>query len=378
MSDNNKDINNSNTHNNSNNDKSMVIRTTRESQNGGVNKNSRIIKRTGARRVGGPTLDPHILVEAALSNMRLAYDYKKARAMLLWPDIVGADIARLTRARSVHQQVLLVEAKDSAIAHHLGMQRHYFLEKLNATLAEPLQDIRFVTGQIISQDASNSAQESPDMPPADPQKTTAYMATLDATLPNLSDELRQVAQRLAEGLVSRQQWQQQQGWQICDVCQQLCNPRDFEKLAGANVCSTRNQAHQANQASRTSDNQQKICKACQINLNKVVVQRASRRLARHPENLPQMLEELGSSYGEAARYLALQSLTEQLQSLALFVVRNAANTEADLYAPLLLEQASLYLALRLRVPRQDLQNQDDNLLPAQALAVVRSLKKSEH
>ena len=113
-----------------------------------------------SRRTGGP-LAMSTLIGATLGKNRLGYGVQRARALLLWPQAAGADIARMTRPRSVQGGTLFIEVRDSAAAHHLSMQRHHFLKRLNELLGEGqhVTELRFSVGQI---------RPAPDAPRAAP------------------------------------------------------------------------------------------------------------------------------------------------------------------------------------------------------------------
>ena len=90
------------------------------------------------------------LIGAALAKGRLGVGVRKARPLLLWPQAVGPEMARLTRARTCQGGTLVIEVRDSAAAHHFTMQRHHFLTRLNALLGEGqgVEELRFVVGRL--------------------------------------------------------------------------------------------------------------------------------------------------------------------------------------------------------------------------------------
>ena len=74
------------------------------------------------RRAGGP-LDLSVLIGATLGKSRLGSGVQRARALLLWPQAVGPEIARLTRPRSQQGGTLYIEARDSTVSSVSPRQR---------------------------------------------------------------------------------------------------------------------------------------------------------------------------------------------------------------------------------------------------------------
>ncbi|MGM9322353.1 DUF721 domain-containing protein, partial [Deinococcus aquaticus] len=98
---------------------------------------------TRGRRLSGPRQMGE-LMGATLGTARIARGIERARAILMWPQAVGPEIARITRPRTQQGGTLFVEVRDSATAHHLSMQRHHFMKALNALIPEkPISEIRF-------------------------------------------------------------------------------------------------------------------------------------------------------------------------------------------------------------------------------------------
>ena len=66
----------------------------------------------------------------------------------LWPEIVGEQLGRVTRARTVDDATLRVEVRSSAWLMELNMMRGEFLQRVNQRLpAAPLERIVFVLAE---------------------------------------------------------------------------------------------------------------------------------------------------------------------------------------------------------------------------------------
>ena len=281
----------------------------------------------GPRRLGD-TRSLGDLMGATLGTARLTRGVGRARAIILWPQAVGPEIARMTRPRSQQGGTLFVEVRDSATAHHLTLQRHHFLKSLNALLGEGgVQEIRFTVGTV----------RAPALAPRAAPLPAPDRARAQSLVRNVEGELKEVALRAAEAITRARKWREEQGWRPCPVC---------------------------GEASR-----EQPCRACALTLEDPNVRRAARALTRTPERLPMLPAILGDSGTNAARFLALETLEDQLGLLALECVRGGGEGN---YREFLAQQADIYLALAHRKPRSVLTKADRTLLPERARRVLEA------
>lgn len=281
---------------------------------------------TRSRRSG--PLDMSTLMGATLGKGKLGYGVQRARALLLWPQAVGPEIARMTRPRSVQGGTLFVEVRDSAAAHHLTMQRHHFLKRLNELLGagQEVSELRFSVGHI---------RPPPDAPRAAPLPAPDR-ARARALVQEMSDpQVQQAALKAAEAMTRARRWREEQGWRPCPVCGE----------------PTREQP----------------CRDCMLTLDDPLVRRAARLLQREPEHLGGVRERLGDSGANGAKYLALRHLAEQLDVLALECARSGGD---EGYVVFLKAQAEVYLCLKLGKARSALRRPDRLHLPEKARQVL--------
>ncbi|SMB94625.1 DUF721 domain-containing protein [Deinococcus hopiensis] len=277
------------------------------------------------RRLNGPR-DFSELLGATLGTARIARGVQRARALLVWPQAVGPEIARMTRPRSQQGGTLFVEVRDSAAAHHLTMQRHHFLKRLNELLGEQkITEIRFSVGTVRS---PTPAPRVAPLPAPDRARARELVRNVDG-------DLRDVALKAAEAITRARKWREEQGWRPCPVC---------------------------GEASR-----EQPCRACLLTLEDPNVKRAARTLTRAPERLAALPPLLGDSGANAARYIALQTLEGQLDLLALECVRSGGE---EGYRAFLFQQAEVYLALHHRRPRSALMAKDRAALPERVRQVL--------
>ncbi|MFC6748306.1 DUF721 domain-containing protein [Deinococcus aquaticus] len=220
---------------------------------------------TRGRRLSGPRQMGE-LMGATLGTARIARGIERARAILMWPQAVGPEIARITRPRTQQGGTLFVEVRDSATAHHLSMQRHHFMKALNALIPEkPISEIRFSVGTVRGPEA---AVPTPAPLPA-PDRARARQL-VEGVQSERSPELKGAALRAAEAITRARRWREEQGWRPCPVC---------------------------GEASR-----EQPCRACLLTLDDPNVRRAARLLQRWPERLPELRGTLGDSGAGAARH----------------------------------------------------------------------------
>lgn len=281
----------------------------------------------GPRRLGGPR-GLSDLMGATLGSARIAKGVQKARAILAWPQAVGPEIARLTRPRSQQGGTLFVEVRDSATAHHLTLQRHHFLRRLNEVLGEErVTEIRFSVGTVPP--PPDVPRQAP-LPAPDRERARALVQ-------DVQGDLRGVALKAAEAITRARKWREEQGWRPCPVCGE--------------------------------PSREQPCRACELTLEDPNVRRAARTLTRHPDRLAALPALLGNSGADAARFLALASLREALELLALECVRGGG---AAGYRDFLAEQAELFVALTHRAPRRPLTRADRATLPERVRTVLEA------
>ena len=98
-----------------------------------------------ARR--GPTRVDKVLAEV-LEKSGVRKQVERIGILELWPEIVGEQLARVTRVRGLDEDALFVEVRSSAWLMELSMMKDDFLERVNARLGEDaLERIVFVLAE---------------------------------------------------------------------------------------------------------------------------------------------------------------------------------------------------------------------------------------
>ena len=87
-------------------------------------------------------------LDAALRRGGWVRGVRRAEAVVAWPRIVGADVARFATAVAYQQGTLVVEVADAETSLHLGLQRQRILDAYRERLGDPpVRDLRFRVGR---------------------------------------------------------------------------------------------------------------------------------------------------------------------------------------------------------------------------------------
>ena len=251
---------------------------------------------------------------------------KRAEAVLLWPQVVGRDVAQFTTARSVQDGTLFVEVPDSETAMHLSFQRQKFLNVYRAKFG--IKDVREVRFRVGRQVTPNAPAPKPAEASADPKALAALARQLGEL--DLSEDLSRPAMQAAKAMLAYRSRREAEGWTPCAVCVTLIE-------------------------------EGKLCTVCERYAASPLIRRACHQLAVNPTQETPMLSD--DERGVAV-YLAKAYLKEKLQELLPQVL-------ADPAFKLPLESAArCYLAHLLEKPLQEVSENDFDRLDAR---VARAL-----
>ncbi|HKI55963.1 MAG TPA: DUF721 domain-containing protein [Trueperaceae bacterium] len=143
---------------------------------------------------------------------------RRAEAVLLWPQVVGADVARFAEAKIVRDGVLYVDVSDSETATHLSLQRQRFLDVYRARFESfEIKDIRFRVGRVSrpAEDEAPAPQSRPD-----PDALAALARSLGAM--DLPEGVASAAMRAGRALLGYRARREAEGWTPCPTCGVLC------------------------------------------------------------------------------------------------------------------------------------------------------------
>ena len=207
---------------------------------------------------------------------------KRAEAVLLWPQVVGRDVAQFTTARSVQDGTLFVEVPDSETAMHLSFQRQKFLNVYRAKFGiKDVREVRFRVGRQITPDAP---APKPAEVPADPKALAALARQLGEL--DLSEALSRPTMQAAKALLA---YRSRRDSGRLDPLRRLRNAHRPIELSGGTLCTV-----------------------CERYATSPLIRRASHQLAVDPTQATPMLSD--DERGVAV-YLAKAYLKEKLQEL---------------------------------------------------------------
>ena len=95
----------------------------------------------------GPTRVDAVLA-GVLEKHGVQKQVQRIGVLELWPEIVGEQLARVTRVKGLDEDALFVEVRSSAWLMELSMMKDDFLERVNERLGEaPVERIVFVLAE---------------------------------------------------------------------------------------------------------------------------------------------------------------------------------------------------------------------------------------
>jgi hypothetical protein len=196
---------------------------------------------------------------------------RRAEAVLLWPQVVGPDVARFSAAVGLQNGTLVVDVPDPETALHLGMQRHHVLAAYAERLGKgAVRELRFRVGR------------SPEPPEAPPERAHVdvdpeAVAALARALQGLDDDVAGPAMRAGKALLTLRARRLAAGWRPCPVCSTLCetadDPRALPPGAPAGIA-----------ALGPTIDVRRWCSTCRRHAGTPKVQRLALRLCLHPDD----------------------------------------------------------------------------------------------
>jgi predicted nucleic acid-binding Zn ribbon protein len=158
----------------------------------------------------------HVLDEA-LRKLDLTEAALEARAVMLWPEIVGPQVARASEARKVQGGTLLVVTRSSAWNQELGFQKEAVLRSYKERLGKAfVRDLRCTVGPV-----RGVAPAHAEPPPAEVARIRLSQTEIEQIRrasqtedPELSQAIRRALTREAQV----RQWQLEHGARPCPRC----------------------------------------------------------------------------------------------------------------------------------------------------------------
>lgn len=89
-----------------------------------------------------------VVLSTVLEQHGMREQLERMEVMDLWPEIVGEQLAKVTRVRAVDDAALVIEVRNSAWLMELSMMKADFLVRVNERVGNvPFEKIVFVQGE---------------------------------------------------------------------------------------------------------------------------------------------------------------------------------------------------------------------------------------
>jgi hypothetical protein len=118
------------------------------------------------------------VLEEAIEGLGLGEMVSKGAAMLLWPEVVGETVARVTHPETVRGHTLVVNVADNAWLQQLRYMEEDMVERLNGAIGKPvIEGLYFKLGPISP---ASTEEERPEEPVELDPETAAHIEELVA------------------------------------------------------------------------------------------------------------------------------------------------------------------------------------------------------
>jgi hypothetical protein len=287
--------------------------------------------RVRQNRVGGVKPLARVL-DRVVERKGWKRSFDKMRILAAWDEAVGHQLARTTKAvelrkdRESRERIMVIRVQDNTAANFFSLNTPLYLAKLREVLGEAApQHLQFSVGALEKKKSEKSFKP--------PRLSALEKAQIRAQLESTPETIRQSVQAAAEALLVARLERQKNGFVPCPICTTLTEKPE-------------------------------PCVHCKTLLRQSNVQQHKIALVRNPDLL---FSSQSDNQTACARYLALEYLLEQLQTLARQALHQAP--EMRYYLEL---TAKAYLALWLERSLSSIDKTDWRHLPENVRGVLES------
>lgn len=250
--------------------------------------------------------DTHIseFLDTFFRRAGMKRNLKRAKAVLLWPHVVGSDVARFSSARVLRDGILYVDVSDSETAMHLSLQRSRFLGEYKGRYGvSDVREIRFQVGRVPPPPPPEQVAQ-PQLPPADPEELARLTGQLRALA--LPEPVAGATLQAGRGFLALQAARRAAGWTPCPTCGALHD-------GAVRPLTQREEAMQvAGRSDERTELARQLCAACSRYAAEGRVRDAAARLKVDPLHVA---EHLSEDELRVARLLAARWLGADLREL---------------------------------------------------------------
>jgi predicted nucleic acid-binding Zn ribbon protein len=143
----------------------------------------------------------------------------EARAVMLWPEIVGPQLSRVSEVRGVQNGTLVVLTRSSAWNQELSFQKAAILRRYRERLGkEVIHDLRCVVGAVRGRAAPSAAAEPPEEEIRRIRLPAAEIERIRTAAENPDPELAQAIRRTLTREAQLRHWHLEHGARSCARC----------------------------------------------------------------------------------------------------------------------------------------------------------------
>jgi predicted nucleic acid-binding Zn ribbon protein len=176
------------------------------------------------------------VLEKVLTGLELGSRTREFLALIMWPEIVGESIARITSVQAVRNGVLQVDVESPVWAQELQFYKPDMISRINAQVGPgAIQDIHFRVRALKRKPVA--AVQAPGRPrrgtQGDVQLTFDDCREIQEIGQRVSDpDLQDALKGTMASYRRLQHWMEARGWQRCGTCQAL-----YQRKRGCPYCA---------------------------------------------------------------------------------------------------------------------------------------------
>mgnify|MGYP001050649308 CR=1 FL=1 len=161
----------------------------------------------------------------SLKALELETRIKEQTALLVWDEVVGAQVSSAAQPEFVRDGQLFVTAKSAVWANELTFYKADMVSRINKRIgAKVVKDIIFKVGKVTKprpQDPESPAGETVDL--GGIRLTDAETEELGAAVESLPAEMADKVLSFLETAAKIEKWKRSRGWRECSSCGALQN-----------------------------------------------------------------------------------------------------------------------------------------------------------
>ena len=159
------------------------------------------------------------ILDDAMRRLDLGEAALDARAVMLWAEVVGPQMAKASEAQKVQAGTLLVTARSSAWNQELTFQRQTILRRYRERLGKDyIKDLRFTVGPVRGVVDPSASHNPPEAEVRRIRLPEAEVARIQEASQGGDPELSQAIRRALTREAQLREWRLRHGAKACPRC----------------------------------------------------------------------------------------------------------------------------------------------------------------